>query len=90
MNQWIKDVEPWTGQWMLSDSAQTRHKDIQRQIGMDAPDYMEEELPGITIAMQNRGQFWYNSDDYCPAVANLHVTWTITNCLYFSLQIPEA
>lgn len=42
---------------MLSDSAQPRHKDTQRQIGVDAPDYVAEELPGITIAMQNRGRF---------------------------------
>lgn len=61
---------------MLSDSTQNRPKETLRQIGMDVPDHMAEELPGITIAMQNREQFWYESDDCCPAMAKLHATWT--------------
>lgn len=40
---------------MLSDSTQNTLKETLRQIGMDVPDHMAEELPGITIAMQNRG-----------------------------------
>lgn len=38
---------------MLAESAWTRYTDTQRQIGMDVPDYMSEQCPGIIVAMQN-------------------------------------
>lgn len=36
---------------MLAESAQSRYTETQRQIGMDVPDYMPEECPGIIVAM---------------------------------------
>lgn len=38
---------------MLAESAGTRHKETQRQVGMDVPDYMPEEGPGIIVVMQS-------------------------------------
>lgn len=53
---------------MLAESAGTRYAETQRQIGMDLPDYMPEECPGITVAMQSTSKT-YDGGDGGPGIA---------------------
>lgn len=53
---------------MLAESAGTRHKEIQRQAGMDVPDYMPEEGPGVIVAMQSTTR---TEDSFSTIVTNI-------------------
>lgn len=65
----------------------TSPTDTHRHVGLDVPDYMPEERPGVILAAyraQTTGQFLYDSDILAwlrTGVACHHPTETITDCL---------